>query len=398
MKRVLFLIDGAADLYNEEVKGTPLSVANKPNMDMLAANGEIGLCKTVPDGMSPGSDNANLSVMGYDPLVCYTGRSPLEAVSMGIELTDTSVTFRANVVTLSNEENYEDRTMVDYSSGEISTAESTELINAVASVLDTEEMKLFAGVSYRHCLVFDSLEREVGKLTPPHDISDKPIADHLPQDEMLLSIMKKSYEILKDHPVNKARIAKGKNPGNSLWLWGMGTKPMLDSYEKLYGVKAGMISAVDLLKGIGILGGFKNIEVEGATGNLETNFIGKAEAAIENLKNGLDFVYIHMEAPDECGHQGDLQGKIKSLEIIDRDVVGKVLDYLEECGEDFKVVVMPDHPTPIKLKTHTSEPVPYLYYSSAEPTYGGLVYNEENAKESGVYHDKGIAIAQKLFR
>ncbi len=398
MKSVLFLIDGAADRYNEEIKGTPLSVAVKPNMDMLAANGEIGLCKTVPDGMSPGSDTANLSVMGYDPRVCYTGRSPLEAVSMGIKLSDTSVTFRANVVTLSTEENYEDRTMLDYSSGEITTAESTILINDVAKVLNTEEMKLVAGISYRHCLVFDRLDKKIGKLTPPHDISDKKIKEHLPEDEMILSIMKKSYEILKDHPINLERIKNGKNPANSLWLWGMGTKPMLDNYEATYGVKAGVISAVDLIKGIGILGEFKNIEVEGATGNLETNFVGKAEAAIENLKSGLDFVYIHMEAPDECGHQGDLKGKIKSLEIIDREVIAPVLDYLEECGEEFKVVVMPDHPTPISTKTHNSDPVPYLYYSSANPSYCGLTYDEETAKDTGIYLEAGTEIAKKLFR
>ncbi|MFI3166750.1 MAG: cofactor-independent phosphoglycerate mutase [Bacillota bacterium] len=398
MKSVLFLIDGAADTFIEEIKGTPLSVANKPNMDMLAANGEVGLCKTVPDGLSPGSDVANLSVLGYDPNVCYTGRSPLEAVSMGINLTDTSVTFRANVVTLSSEENYEDRTMVDYSSGEITTAESTILVNAVAKELDTEEMKLFAGISYRHCLVFDKLDEKIGKLTPPHDISDRKIKEYLPQDEMILSIMKKSYDILKDHPVNLERIKNGKNPANSLWLWGMGTKPMLDNYKATYGVDAGIISAVDLLKGIGILGGLDVIEVEGATGNLETNFVGKAKAAIEKLESGLDFVYLHMEATDECGHQGDLKGKIKALEIIDRDVVGKVLDYLEECGEDFQVVVMPDHPTPIATKTHSSAPVPYLYYSSANPTYCGLTYCEETAVESGIFLSAGTEIAKKMFR
>lgn len=393
MKYIVILGDGMADYAIDEFDGkTVLDIANKPNIDFMSKKGELGTVKTVLDGMKPGSDVANLSVMGYDTTKCYTGRSPLEAASIGVELKDTDVTFRTNLVTLSGEENYEEKTMLDYSAGEISTEEATELIEAVEKELHTEYAHFFAGVSYRHLLVWANGSTNVS-LTPPHDISDKKITDYLPKGdngEELLNLMKKSEEILKNHPVNKKRIEAGKNPATSIWVWGEGSKPILENFYDKYNLKASVISAVDLIKGIAKCADMKSIDVEGATGNWDTNFDGKAQAALDTLlKDGADFVYVHMEAPDECGHQGNAEKKKLSVELIDEKVVGFLKTKLEESGVDYKMLILPDHPTPIKLKTHVSDPVPYIIYDSRKSDGSGLTYNEENAKKTGIYIDKG---------
>lgn len=388
-----------ADYPVEALGGkTPLEVAKKPNIDRLARGGRLGMVKTVPDGLKPGSDVANLSAMGYDPLKCYTGRSPLEAVSIGIQMDDTDVAFRCNLVTLSDDAEYAEKTMVDYSSGEITTAEAAELIRAVDEAFRTDEILFYPGISYRHCMIWH--QGPVGlNLTPPHDISDRKITEYLPQNPVILDLMKRSYEILKDHPINQDRIARGLNPANSIWLWGEGTRPGVTGFEAAYGVKASVISAVDLIKGIGLCAGMKVIEVEGATGNIDTNFKGKGEAALKTLLDGQDLVYIHVEAPDECGHHGDLEGKIQAIERIDQDIVGPLLKGLEAAGEDYSILVMPDHPTPISIKTHISDPIPYLLYCSTDVTDSGIdTYTEKTGKSTGVYVEPGYLLMQQLLK
>lgn len=401
MKYIVVLGDGMADYAVREFGGkTVLDAAYKPNMDYMSAHGELGLVKTVPDGMKPGSDVANLSVMGYDTGKCYSGRSPLEAASIGVKLRDSDVTFRANLVTLSDDEPYENKTMLDYSAGEISTAEAAELIDAVEKELHTDLIHFYSGVSYRHLLVWDGGSLNVN-LTPPHDISDKKITEHLPKGEnadKLLEMMKKSEAILKNHPVNKKRIAEGKNPATSIWLWGEGSKPQLENFKEKYGLKASVISAVDLIKGIAVCAGMKSIDVEGATGNWDTNFDGKAQAALDALTaDGADLVYIHMEAPDECGHQGDAEKKKLSVELIDEKVVGYLRKKLGELGIDYKMLIMPDHPTPISLKTHVSDPVPYVIYKSYDETGSQLDYNEKNAAKTGIYTAIGHELMQHFI-
>jgi len=400
MKYIIFLCDGMADYPVDELGGmTPLSVAKNPNMDELSRKGELGLVKTVADHLSPGSDVANLSVMGYDPDIYYTGRSPLEALSIGVNLRDSDVTFRANVVTLSNEENYADKTMVDYSSGEITTEEAHELINYLKENMSFDHIDLYGGTSYRHLVVWDGGSTNV-TLTPPHDISDKKVTEYLPKGEgadVLLEMMKKSHELLCNHPINLDRIKRGLNPANSLWIWGEGTKPMLSTFTEKFGISGTMISAVDLLKGIGNGTKMDVLEVPGATGNIDTNFDGKAEAAIKAFENGTDFVYIHMEAPDECGHHGDTEGKIRSIELIDEKVVKPVIDYLKSCGEDFRVLITPDHPTPISLKTHVRDAIPFVIYDSRKDTQLNLDYTEENAKETGLYIEPGYKLMEKFL-
>ena len=400
MKYVVILGDGMADFRQSFLDNkTPLMVANKPYIDSLAKVSELGLAKTVPCGMKPGSDVANLSVLGYNPHDCYTGRSPLEAASIGIDLKDTDVTARANLVTVSNEANYVDKTMIDYSSGEISTAEAKELIEYLAKHINDDKYSLYAGISYRHCLVIDNGSL-IGDLTPPHDITGKPVKDHLPtssEGKKLLEIMEKSYELLKDHPVNLKRIKEGKNPANSLWFWGDGTKPNLQKFENKFNLKGGIISAVDLLKGIGKLANMRVIEVEGATGNDDTNFSGKAKACLDNLKD-LDFIYLHMEAPDECGHHGDTKNKIFSIEQIDELVVKPVIEGLKATGEDFAVLICPDHPTPLSIMTHCSDPVPYLVYKSYKKVKGMDSYDEESAKNAGNFVENGYMLIEKLLK
>jgi len=401
MKYIVILGDGMADYGVDFFDGkTILEVSNKPTIDYMSKNGELGMVKTVQDGMKPGSDVANLSVMGYDTKVCYSGRSPLEAASIGVEMKDDDVTFRCNLVTLSDEENYEDKTMLDYSAGEITTEEAAELIKAVAKELDTDIIKFYPGISYRHLTVWNGGSTNVD-LTPPHDISDRKVGEYLPKGDgadKLLEMMKKSEKILREHPVNKARAAAGKNMATSIWVWGEGTKPQIGNFYEKYGLKGSVISAVDLIKGIAICAGMNSIDVEGATGNCETNWDGKARSAIEALKDS-DFVYIHMEAPDEMGHQGLPEKKKFAVETIDQKVVKVVKEEMERQGIDYRMMILPDHPTPIKLKTHTSDPVPYVIYDSTT-TEGasGLEYTEENAKKTGIFIEKGYTLMDKFLQ
>lgn len=401
MKYIVILGDGMSDWKIPALKNkTCLEAAKTPNLDKLAPISEAGLCLTVPDGLKPGSDVANMSVLGFNPKKFYTGRSPLEAVSMGIDLKPTDVTLRCNLVTLSDGEPYENKIMVDYSAGEISTEEAAELINYLKEHFDDEKFRLYAGISYRHCLVVSNGKTGHG-LTPPHDISDKCVNGHLPKGEyggIYLDFMKRSYSLLRNHPVNLKRIKEGKRPANSIWLWGEGTKPALENFEKLRGLKGGIISAVDLVRGIGILAGMKIIGVDGITGNFDTNFPGKADAAVDGLLNGLDFVYVHMEAPDECGHHGDYKHKIYSIEQIDTKVISTVVKRLREAGEEFAMLVCPDHPTPVACKTHVQEPVPYLLYTNVKNLSNGAKrYTEDEAKATGEYVHEGHKLIEKLF-
>ena len=396
MKYLVMLCDGMADEpYQELNNKTPMELAKKPTMDMLASKGEVGMVKTVAEGLKPGSDVANLSVLGYEPAVYYTGRSPLEAASIGIDLKDTDVTLRCNLVTLSDEENYEDKTMVDYCGGDISTEEAKVLVEYLEEKLGNDIFKFYAGVAYRHCLVWDNGDKDNVSFTPPHDISGRVVGEYLPQGSAvapLYDLMKKSYDLLKNHPLNKKREEEGKNPANSIWLWGEGTKPILDSFYKKFGKKGSMISAVDLLKGIAICAEMKSVDVDGATGYIDTNFEGKADAAIKEFKNGQDFVYIHVEAPDECGHRGEYDNKVKAIELIDEKILTPVVDFLKGY-DDFAVLVCPDHPTPLNIKTHSSNPVTYLIYSSKEEKENGVkTFTEANAKATGEYIEKGFTM------
>jgi 2,3-bisphosphoglycerate-independent phosphoglycerate mutase len=401
MKYVVVLGDGMADWKIENLGNkTCLEAAKTPNLDRIAPLSEVGLCKTVPDGMKPGSDVANMSVLGFNPKNFYTGRSPLEAVSMGIKLSATDVTLRCNLVTLSGEADYKDKTMVDYSAGEITTEEARELINYLKTKLDGKGYTFYPGISYRHCLVVNN--GVTGHdLTPPHDISDKKITNYLPKGkcgDVYLNFMKESYALLKDHPINKKRIAEGKHPANSIWLWGEGTKPALDDFEKLRSLKGGVISAVDLVRGIGLLAGMKIIDVDGITGNYDTNFLGKANAAADALLGGLDYVYIHMEAPDECGHHGDSAHKVYSIEQIDEKVVGVLIDRFNKAGEDFAMLVCPDHPTPVAIKTHISDPIPYLIYTNkCSLSNGAKRYTEDEATNTGKYVPEGYMLIERLL-
>ncbi len=401
-KYIVILGDGMADYGVDCFEGkTILQVANKPTIDYMSVNGELGMVKTVQDGMKPGSDVANLSVMGYDTKKCYTGRSPLEAASIGVELSDNDVAFRCNLVTLSDEKNYEDKTMLDYSAGEISTEEAAELIGAVAKELNTDLIKFYSGVSYRHLTVWNGGSTNV-TLTPPHDISDKKVGEYLPKGDgadTFLEMMKKSEKILREHPVNKARKEAGKNMATSIWVWGEGTKPQIDNFYEKFNIKGSVISAVDLIKGIAICAGMKSIDVEGATGNCETNWDGKAQAALNTLLNDSDFVYVHMEAPDEMGHQGLPHKKKLAVETIDEKVVKFLKEELEKRGVNYRMLILPDHPTPIKTKTHASDPVPYIIYDSENiNNKSGLEYTEENATKTGIFIEKGYTLMDKFLQ
>ncbi len=402
MKYVVVLYDGMADYPVPALDGkTPMMVANKPIFDSLAQKGEVGLVRTVAEGLKPGSDVANLSVMGYDPKKYYTGRSPLEAVSIGVKMADDDIALRCNVVTLSDEENYDDKTMIDYSAGDISSEDAAEIIKSVQEHFGGGEFDFYSGVSYRHCLIHHGGTVELGNMTPPHDISDRVVGPYISTHknaEKLTAMMRESYEFLKDHPTNKRRIAEGKRPANSIWLWGEGKKPMLPNFEEEFGIKGAVISAVDLLKGIGLAAGMSVPDVEGSTGYIDTNFEGKANAAIEELKNGCDFAYIHFEAPDECGHRGEPENKVKSIEMIDNRVLPIVIKGLEEIGEDYKIMILPDHPTPIVTKTHAGDPVPYMiYHKSDEKDSGVDSINEETAKATGNYVDFGPGLIKKFI-
>lgn len=401
MKYVIVLYDGMAD-YPVPVLGgkTPMMVANKPIFDSLARRGEVGMVKTVAKGLKPASDIANLSVLGYDPEKYYTGRSPLEAVSMGVEMSDTDIALRCNLVTLSDETVYDTKTMLDYSAGDISSAEAAEIIKSVQEHFGSNAFKFYSGVSYRHCLIHHRGTTDLGGMTAPHDISGRVIGEYLSTSENavpLIKMMRESFGFLSDHPVNKARQAAGKLPANSIWLWGEGKKPSLPSFEKTYGLKGSIISAVDLLKGIGICAGMNTPEVEGATGYLDTNFKGKAQAAVDEMRKGQDLIYIHIEAPDECGHRNEPDNKVRSIELIDEQVLPVLLEYLDTC-DDFKIMILPDHPTPIVTKTHAPDPVPYMIYRKGKELYNGVdSINEESAKTTGNYEDFGPAMMRKFI-
>lgn len=399
MKYVVILGDGMADEPIESLGNkTILQAADTPFLDMLSKKSEIGMVHTVPDGMAPGSDTANLSVLGYDPKIYYSGRSPLEALSIGVPMTDTDIALRCNIVTISEEEGvpYEEQTIIDHSSSEISTEDCGILLEAVRKELENDIFKFYLGTSYRHCTIWHN--GSVVKLTPPHDVLGQKVGPNLPETESLREMMKKSYEILKNHPLNIERKKKGLNPANSCWFWGAGTKPALSSFEEKTGKKGVMISAVDLLKGIAVGAGMDNIIVPGADGTLHTNYEGKANAAIKALtEDGYDFAYIHVEAPDEMGHQGSVERKIKAVENLDGRVIKTVVEGLKKSGEPFRVIVTPDHPTPIRLRTHVAKPVPYLLYDSTEELDRTWNYNEAEAEESKNYVANGHQLIDKLF-
>lgn len=375
---------------------SPLEYANTKAMDALSRISEIGMVQTIPQGMKPGSDTANLSVLGYHPKQYYSGRSPLEALSIGIPMKDTDIALRCNLVTLSEEEAYEDKVMIDHSSGEISTEECAVLLEAVNQGLKHEGYHFHVGTSYRHCLIWE--QGKVVELSQPHDILGKKIGSYLPADLKLADMMKKSYGILVNHPINLARKEKGLNPANCCWFWGAGTKPKLSSFYEKTGKKGMMISAVDLLKGIAVGAGMGTVIVEGANGGLHTNYEGKTEAAIKALtEEGYDFVYIHIEAPDEMGHQGSIEKKVKAIEYLDSRVIGPLLKELDEKAVDFRMLVLPDHPTPLRLRTHTADSVPYLLYDSTKHQTHMWHYNEREAQEAGNYIAEGHTIINRLF-
>ena len=400
MKYVVVLGDGMADLPVAELGGrTPLAAARTPNMDALARLSELGMARTVPEGMPPASDVANLSVLGYDPRVHYTGRSPLEAVSLGLELGADDVAFRCNLVTLSEEGRYADRSMLDYSAGEIPTAEARELMAEVGRRLGGGAISFHPGISYRHCMIWKGGPVGCG-LTPPHDISGRPVRDRLPAGKAareLLALMEESASFLAEHPVNRSRRDRGLGAANSIWLWGEGRKPAIPSFKDKYGVEGAMISAVDLLKGLALCAGLESVEVEGATGTIDTNFEGKARAALEALRAGRDFAYVHVEAPDECGHHGDAAGKVEAIERIDGRLLGPLLEGLRELG-DFRLLLLPDHPTPIATRTHAADPVPFLLYDSRRARDSGLArFDEEGARSSGLFVEEGRRLMDRLL-
>ena len=397
MKYVVILGDGMADEPIEALGGrTPLEAAGTPTMDLLAKDAEIGLLKTIPDGMKPGSDTANLAVLGYDPKEYYTGRSPLEALSIGVPMEDTDVALRCNLVTLTEEEPYEEKRILDHSASEISTEDAAVLLDAVKKELENENYQFYTGTSYRHCMIWK--HGTVVELTPPHDHLTEVIHPYLPQDAALREMQKRSYEILASHPINQERKAKGLNPANSCWFWGAGTKPMLSAFSEKYEKNGTMISAVDLLKGIAVGAKMQVVEVPGANGGLHTNYEGKAEAALKALlQDGKDFAYVHLEAPDEMGHQGSLERKLQAIENLDHRIIRLVKEGLDASGEDYRMLVLPDHPTPLRIRTHSSEPVPYLLYDSRKRLGSSESYCERTAKETGILRPEGYKMMDVLL-
>ena len=401
MKYLVLIPDGMADEKIEALGGlTPMEKADKPCMDALVKRSFVGMVSNVPDGMVPESDTANMAILSFDPKVYSKGRSPLEALSMGLTMQDEDTAIRCNFVTLTEEqENYEDRIITDNSADEISTAEADELVKAINASLCDDVKHLYTGLSYRHCLMWKT-DMDKYDFTRPHDIIGQRIGEYLPRENdggaEFLKIMKDSYDILKDHPVNKARKERGLRPGNSIWLWSPGKKPQLPSFKEKWGLDATVISAVDLIKGIGICAGMTSVDVEGATGNVHTNYDGKAAAAIKAFKDGADYVYVHVEGPDECGHRAETDNKVLSIELIDKKILSPVYEYLLGTGEDFKIMVLPDHPTPVRLRTHTITPVPFFIYSSADEKQGVERFDEENAEKTGVYISDGYTLMDIL--
>ena len=398
MKYIVILGDGMSDEPIEALGGkTPLEVASTPVMDELASKGEMGMVQNVPAGMSPGSEIANLSVMGYDPLTDFTGRSPLEALSVGVDMEPDDIIFRCNVVTLTEEEPYEEKTIVDHSSGEISTAEADLLMDAIREAFNDETFQFYTGTSYRHIMVWK--HGRLARLEPPHDHLTQKAGPFLPEEEVLRNFMVKSFDILNNHPVNLKRAAEGKRKANSLWYWGAGTKPSLRTFEEKTGLKGAMISAVDLLKGIAVGADMTVCQVEGATGSIDTNYEGKAQAAIDSLlKDGCDFAYIHVEAPDEMGHQGELDHKIRSIADLDARLIAPVKKAMEDAGEEFRMLVLPDHPTPLRIRTHSSDPVPYVLYDSTRQLRKAARYTEAEARATGIFEPQGCRLMDKFLQ
>ena len=398
MKYIVILGDGMADEPISELGGkTPLAFADTPVMDSLAGMGEMGMVQNVPQGMAPGSDVANLSVMGYDPAACYSGRSPLEALSVGVEMEPDDVIFRCNVVTLTEEEPYGEKTILDHSSGEIATADADVLMDTIRENFNSSDIQFYTGTSYRHITVWR--HGRLAELEPPHDHLGTVIGQWLPKEPVLKDMMERSFPLLNSHPLNVARAAAGKNKANSLWYWGAGTKPCLQSFQEKYGLKGAMISAVDLLKGIAVGAGMKVYHVEGATGSIDTNYEGKAAAAIQALlEDGCDFAYIHVEAPDEMGHQGLVSEKVKSIEYLDRRLIAPVKEALDRSGEEYRMLILPDHPTPIRIRTHCADPVPYLLYDSTHQRRGISHYTEADAAATGIYEPHGYKLMERLLQ
>lgn len=397
MKYIVILGDGMADEPIEALGNkTPLEYADTKMMDQLSKKGEVGMVHTIPDGMKPGSDTANLSVLGYDPKQYYSGRSPLEALSIGVPMKDTDIAIRCNIVTISDEEDiFEEKTIIDHSSDEISTEDCAVLLRAVQEKLQDETYQFYVGTSYRHCLIWD--KGQVVELVPPHDVLGQKIGQYLPKDPHLRRMMEVSYQILKDHPLNLERKKQGLHPANCCWFWGAGTKPMLSGFEEKTGKKGLMISAVDLLKGIAVGAGMGVAQVEGANGGLHTNYEGKAQAAVDGLlKQGYDFAYIHVEAPDEMGHQGSVEKKVQAVEYLDDRVIRPVVEAMDASGEDYRLLILPDHPTPIRVRTHTADNVPYLLYDSRKDLQSERRYNEREAA-GGPFIERGHEIMAYLF-
>jgi len=393
MRYLVMLGDGMADYPIAELGGkTPLEAASKPMMDELCKNGELGLVRTLYKGMPTGSDIANLSVLGYDPKLYYTGRSPIEALGLGIKLEECDTVFRLNLVSITTDGEFEDKTMLDHSSDKISNEEAYELLDALRGEFEDQAIKIYNGVSYRHILIWKGIDYGY-TMMPPHDILGKCIREYMPggkYGERVLAMMKKSYDILMAHPVNKARMERGLKPANCMWLWGEGTKPGIDSFKGKYGISGSVITAVPLIQGLAAGMELRAIEVEGATGDYDTNYAGKAQAACDALDTGDEFVFIHVEAPDECGHDADIELKIKSIEHIDKEILTPVKEKLDALGEDYKILVMPDHATPIALRTHVIDPIPYVIYTKGKEEKGsGLCYNEKNGAATGKMIEKG---------
>ncbi len=394
MKYLILIPDGMADEPIAELGNlTPMQKAKKPTMDMLAAKSYVGTVSNVPEGMVPESDTANMAILSFDPKIYSKGRSPLEAVSMGLDMKPDETAYRCNVVTLTeDQENYEDKIILDHSADEITTAEADQLIKALEAEMGDEIKHFYTGVSYRHCILWKNGNDKYDFMRP-HDILGKRIGDYLPKAENggseFLELMKKSYEILKDHPVNRARKERGLKPANSAWLWSPGKKPQLPSFKDKWGLDAAVISAVDLIKGIGLCAGMKSFDVDGATGNVHTNYDGKANAAINAFKNGTDLVYVHVEAPDECGHRAEIENKVLSIELIDSKILKPVYEYLRSTNEDFKIMILPDHPTPIRIRTHSIDPVPFMIYSSDKSFDGVNTFTEQTALAIGRYISDG---------
>ncbi|MGN0307282.1 MAG: cofactor-independent phosphoglycerate mutase [Lachnospiraceae bacterium] len=398
MKYIIVLGDGMSDEPIASLGGkTPLAYADTPTLDKLSKKSEIGLVQTVPEGMKPGSDTANLAVMGYDPKIYYSGRSPLEALSIGVPMEDDDIAIRCNIITISEEDvPFEEQRIIDHSSGEISTRDCAQLLEAVRKELEGNGYSFYLGTSYRHCLIWKG--GEVVELTPPHDVLTQKVGDHLPADPVLREMMKKSYEILKDHPLNQERKKQGLSPANCCWFWGAGTRPALKNFQEKTGKKGMVISAVDLLKGIARGAGMEAPVVEGANGGLHTNYEGKTNRVIEALcREDYDFVYLHVEAPDEMGHQGSVERKVEAIEYLDKRVLGPLTKTLKEEKVDFRLLVLPDHPTPVRVRTHTSDSVPYLLYDSTSEGDYQWNYNEEEAKKSGRYIAEGYTLIDRLF-